>query len=99
MLNDPLNNVQISTEWLKTPGGDNGGSWAARIKGRPLSPSMQHHELCIWSIIANAVTANIVDGLPTPKTSVIFYFGMDGLGSLDLENEEDDDVRATSSLI
>ena len=36
VLNDTLNNVQITTEWLKEPGGDNGGSWAARIKGRPL---------------------------------------------------------------
>jgi len=38
VLNDTLNNVQITTEWLKEPGGDNGGSWAARIKGRPLLP-------------------------------------------------------------
>lgn len=37
-LNDTLNNVQITTEWLKEPGGENGGSWAARIKGRPLLP-------------------------------------------------------------
>lgn len=29
------------------------------------------------------------------KTSVYFYFGIDGLGSLDLENEEDEDVRIT----
>lgn len=38
VLNDTLNNVQITTEWLKAPGGENGGSWAARIKGRPLLP-------------------------------------------------------------
>lgn len=38
VLNDTFNNVQITTEWLKVPGGDNGGSWAARIKGRPLLP-------------------------------------------------------------
>ena len=27
-----------------------------------------------------------------------FYFGIDGLGSLDLENEEDEDVRIISSI-
>lgn len=40
VLNDTLNNVQITTEWLKVPGGDHGGSWAARIKGRPLLPGV-----------------------------------------------------------
>ncbi|KAF8311557.1 glycoside hydrolase family 63 protein [Clavulina sp. PMI_390] len=66
VLNDTLNNVQITTEWLKVPGGEHGGSWAARIKGKPLLP-----------------------GRPS-KTSVYFYMGMDGLGSLELDNEEDD---------
>lgn len=38
VLNDTLNNLQLTTEWLKIPGGETGGSWAARIKGRPLLP-------------------------------------------------------------
>ncbi len=36
VIKDPLNNVQITTEYLKVPGGENGGSWAARIKGEPI---------------------------------------------------------------
>ncbi|QRV86063.1 glycoside hydrolase family 63 protein [Ceratobasidium sp. AG-Ba] len=36
VLKDPLNNIEITTEWLKIPGGEHGGSWAARISGKPL---------------------------------------------------------------
>ncbi|KAG8897713.1 Processing alpha glucosidase I [Tulasnella sp. 403] len=36
VLKDPKNNLEIVTELLKFPGGNHGGSWAARIKGRPI---------------------------------------------------------------
>jgi mannosyl-oligosaccharide glucosidase len=39
VLRDGLNNVKITTEFIKVPGGDHGGSWAARIRGEPLRPS------------------------------------------------------------
>lgn len=39
VINDPQNNVRITTEFLKVAGGDNGGSWAARVKGTPLDAS------------------------------------------------------------
>jgi mannosyl-oligosaccharide glucosidase len=35
-IKDSLNNVHLTIEWLKVPGGDHGGSWAARIKGEPI---------------------------------------------------------------
>lgn len=35
-IKDSQNNVKITTEFLKVPGGENGGSWAARIKGEPM---------------------------------------------------------------
>jgi mannosyl-oligosaccharide glucosidase len=38
VLKDLKNNVEITTEFLKVAGGDNGGSWAARIKGKPINP-------------------------------------------------------------
>lgn len=41
ILKDPKNNVQVTTEFLKVPGGDHGGSWAARIKGEPINDSMR----------------------------------------------------------
>ena len=37
-IKDSQNNVKITTEFLKVPGGKNGGSWAARIKGEPIDP-------------------------------------------------------------
>lgn len=67
VLNDTRMNVQLTTEWLKVPGGEVGGSWAVRISGKPIRDD--EHSV----------------------TAVYFYFGLDGLGSLDLENEEDED--------
>jgi hypothetical protein len=37
VIKDSNNNAEIKIEWLKVPGGEHGGSWAARISGRPLS--------------------------------------------------------------
>ena len=37
VLKDRANNVKITTEFLKVQGGDHGGSWAARIKGEPMT--------------------------------------------------------------
>ncbi|KAF9433961.1 Processing alpha glucosidase I [Entomortierella beljakovae] len=35
-LKDTRNNVEITTEFIKIPGGDHGGSWGARISGKPI---------------------------------------------------------------
>lgn len=40
VLNDGYNNVKITTEFIKVPGGKHGGSWAARIKGEPINPGV-----------------------------------------------------------
>ncbi|KAF8459900.1 glycoside hydrolase family 63 protein [Gautieria morchelliformis] len=66
VLKDGKNNVEITIEWLKVAGGENGGSWAARIKGIPMYPD-----------------------LPM-RTSFIPYFGLEGLGSLELDNVEEE---------
>ncbi|KAF8892637.1 glycoside hydrolase family 63 protein [Infundibulicybe gibba] len=66
VLHDTPNNVKITTEFLKVPGGDHGGSWAARVKGEPLNPD-----------------------LPS-RISTIFYFGLEGIGGLEMETDEDD---------
>ncbi|KAK7750609.1 Processing alpha glucosidase I [Diatrype stigma] len=34
-IHDAGNNIDITTSFVKIPGGGNGGSWAARIKGEP----------------------------------------------------------------
>jgi len=66
VIKDPLNNVQITTEYLKVPGGENGGSWAARIKGEPID-----------------------DAFPS-RTSFVFYSGIEGLGGLEMDTDEDE---------
>ncbi|KAF9189385.1 Processing alpha glucosidase I [Haplosporangium sp. Z 11] len=37
-LKDTRNNVELTTEFIKVPGGDHGGSWGARISGKPIKP-------------------------------------------------------------
>ncbi|KAJ4340911.1 Processing alpha glucosidase I [Didymella glomerata] len=34
-IHDPANRIDITTEFIKFPGGEHGGSWGARIKGTP----------------------------------------------------------------
>ncbi|KAF5376548.1 hypothetical protein D9757_008280 [Collybiopsis confluens] len=67
VIKDARNNVQLTTEFLKVPGGDFGGNWAARIKGEPLDP------------------------LKPSRISTIFYFGLEGLGGIDMDTDEEDD--------
>ena len=38
VIKDRMNNVKLTTEFLKIPGGQHGGSWAARVKGEPIDP-------------------------------------------------------------
>ncbi|EED84174.1 hypothetical protein POSPLDRAFT_107259 [Postia placenta Mad-698-R] len=64
VIKDGPNNVEITTEFLKVPGGEHGGSWAVRVKGKPMNAA-----------------------LPS-RVSTIFYAGLEGLGGLDMENEE-----------
>ncbi|KDQ59490.1 glycoside hydrolase family 63 protein [Jaapia argillacea MUCL 33604] len=66
VLKDTPNNVKITTEFLKVPGGSNGGSWAARIRGEPINPAMPS------------------------RTSFIWYHGLEGLGGIDMETDEDE---------
>jgi len=66
VIKDGLNNVKITTEFLKVAGGDHGGSWAARIKGEP------------------------IDTNAPSRPSLIFYFGLEGLGGLDMDTDEDE---------
>ena len=66
-IHDAENSLDLTIEFIKVPGGSNGGNWGARIKGTPRD-----------------------DAPPAFLTSLIFYAGMEGLGSLDVTNEPDD---------
>jgi len=65
-IKDSRNNVKITTEFLKVPGGDHGGSWAARVKGEPINPDV------------------------ISRVSTVFYFGLDGMGGLEMETDENE---------
>lgn len=65
-IHDAGNSIDITTEFVKIPGGTHGGSWGVRIKGTPREDA--------------------------PKrliSTVLFYAGMEGLGSLKVDNEKD----------
>ena len=66
-VHDAGNTVDITTEFVKIPGGNHGGSWGVRIKGSPRE-----------------------DAPERMISTVIFYAGIEGLGSLNVENEKDD---------
>ncbi|KAL9102254.1 MAG: hypothetical protein Q9163_002590 [Psora crenata] len=63
-INDAENKVNITTEFVKVPGGQHGGGWAVRIKGVPREDA------------------------PMPLISTVFFYaGMEGPGSLKVQNE------------
>jgi Glycosyl hydrolase family 63 N-terminal domain len=88
VLQDSENNVKVTTELLMVDGGEHGGSWAARIKGEPIvegKRSLTH--------IYFALTIVLCIGKPS-RTSFIFYAGMEGMGGLDMETDENENVRS-----
>lgn len=66
-IHDAGNAVDITTEFVKFPGGQHGGSWGVRIKGTPRDNAPQQL-----------------------YTTIVFYAGMEGFGSLSLKNREDE---------
>lgn len=73
IIKDSPNNVEITTELLKVPGGKNGGSWAARIKGKPINPGISSNISWFLSIFI------IFISIPIPN---IYYLllGIRGTG-------------------
>jgi len=66
-IHDAGNQIDITTEFVKIPGGNHGGSWAVRVKGTPREDAPAH-------LIS----------------TVLFYAGMEGFGSLTVQNEPND---------
>ncbi|TVY25604.1 putative mannosyl-oligosaccharide glucosidase [Lachnellula hyalina] len=63
---DEQNGIDITTMFVKIPGGSHGGSWATRVRGQVRK-----------------------DSPPALKSTVVFYASLEGLGSLEVENETD----------
>ena len=66
-IHDAGNMLDVTTEFVKVPGGQHGGNWGVRVKGVPRA-----------------------DAPPDLKTTVIFYAGMEGLGALELADDEEE---------
>jgi len=66
-IHDAGNSIDITTEFVKIPGGTNGGSWGVRIKGTPRE-----------------------DAPERLMSTILFYAGMEGFGSLSVKNEKDE---------
>ncbi|RHZ88789.1 hypothetical protein Glove_21g288 [Diversispora epigaea] len=74
-ITDVKNNLILKTEYLKVPG-ENGGDWAVRITGNPIS-----------------------EEIPS-RISFLYYFGLEGEGSLELKSElNDSGLAGTVELI
>lgn len=86
VINDIENNVQIKVYLLKTPSGSSGGSWAARIGGQPLDPSELYSIL--QAVLASSY-AILHEDRPS-RVSLITYYGLESLGSLQLDSHEDE---------
>ena len=66
-IHDAGNSIDITTEFVKIPGGQHGGSWGVRVKGTPRE-----------------------DAPSRLMSTVLFYAGMEGFGSIGVQNERDD---------
>ena len=66
-IHDAGNSIDITTEFVKIPGGQHGGSWGVRVKGTPRE-----------------------DAPPRLMSTVLFYAGMEGFGTIGVQNERDD---------
>lgn len=66
-IHDAGNSIDITTEFVKIPGGDHGGSWGVRVKGTPRE-----------------------DAPDRLISTVMFYAGIEGLGSLEVQNAPDE---------
>lgn len=67
IIHDAGNSIDITTEFVKIPGGTHGGSWGVRVKGTPRE-----------------------DAPSRLISTVLFYAGMEGFGSLSVKNGKDD---------
>lgn len=88
---DGENNVKFTIDLLKTPGGLEGGSWAARISGEPVDPSslMSLSVRDTWLQEARLTSWFHLVGRPL-RVALITYYGLEGLGTLQMDSHDED---------
>jgi mannosyl-oligosaccharide glucosidase len=88
-IHDPANHIDITTEFIKFPGGEHGGSWGARIKGTPredASPNLK--TTVIWYNTLEGLGSLEVDGIekdePGSKGDVVLKGQTPELGDFEV---------------
>lgn len=85
MVKDDVNNAELRMEWLKVPGGEHGGSWAARISGKPIDHG------ALFVLYTCLAAYSLSEDKPL-RLSLIYYFGLEGLGELEWTSKTHRDV-------
>ncbi|KAA8895843.1 glycoside hydrolase [Sphaerosporella brunnea] len=73
VVHDTGNHIDLTTEFVKVEGGQNGGNWGVRIKGE----------------LRDDDKVRTAPAKKDTKTTLIFYVGNQGKGSIQLANEPD----------
>ncbi|KAG9318385.1 glycoside hydrolase [Chiua virens] len=100
VLEDSQNNIVITTEFLKVPGGQYGGSWAARIKGKPIQPAYPSRISAIFYLGleglggVDLITDEEENGIDGP---IEFSGSTPGLGDFTMRIVDGDDNQAVTS--
>jgi mannosyl-oligosaccharide glucosidase len=92
-IHDPANQIDITTEFIKFPGGEHGGSWGARIKGTPredASPNLR--TTVVWYNTLEGLGSLQVDDVdgeePGFRGDVLFKGQTPELGDFELKVTE-----------
>ncbi|SCZ88804.1 BZ3500_MvSof-1268-A1-R1_Chr2-1g04647 [Microbotryum saponariae] len=59
-IKDYMNNVELTTEFLKVPAGDKGGNWAVRISGKPLD-DLKPSRISLLNYFGNDASLGFLD--------------------------------------
>ncbi|KAI1438796.1 glycoside hydrolase family 63 protein [Xylaria sp. CBS 124048] len=78
-IHDSKNQIDITTTFVKVPGGANGGSWAARIKGEPRADAPEDLKTSVFFYITSEGQLETIDvadeGTPTGFDGDVTFTG------------------------
>jgi mannosyl-oligosaccharide glucosidase len=98
-INDPVNKVNLTTEFTKIPGGAHGGNWGARIKGVPRAgaPADLHTTLVFYIGLESGSGLQCARGEDTTaeQENVQCQGSISGLGSFSIRFPASSDSSRT----
>ncbi|TPX08230.1 uncharacterized protein E0L32_001874 [Thyridium curvatum] len=66
-IHDAENNIDITTSFVKVPGGSHGGSWAARIKGVPRSDAPADLKTTVLLYVTQEGLGSVLEASPSSE--------------------------------